>query len=830
VRWKKDGVTYRQTYCAVKRDELRIHSFTSKDGDLGDVVTSQNAAVGGSDVPIVQLEVVPQNGSLEVLVTQQDGQLTMLSGDLQKTPWRGRLSPKVASGAIAILAVQWLSMSDAQKTVMKQRPDLLAGVPSYTSFLVAAFKPTTGDIESPPKLFCGVWSLGDPSRPSNSTAPLEPLNEFEIPLDCFGHSPEAAKAISCAFSSRAAQLHFRSGKVLTVYDLSGLMPRRLSTLQEGLGACHDMVALSPTLAMFSFPDSLRLYDLQFKTIQAAVDLNRVKLKRKRYRSTSDLQTGPIEFVTYFPQSARIVAKRRNQLLAIDLASTSSQTASLTTASLLVNNVGRGLTAPEGGIRHSGQPAKLSIGHVEMAAGFAGGWQVTRKRLEQLAQNDAVTEFEDEFIQDLAKSSKDLPGSLMVDDLPTASSHVPDVKVKYILSKIFKVNATSDASSNGDVDKTLQVKVVFPAFRLILWLARTGLLSIRALHAAVAISPATSSSAFGPDALAAALLEVDPTYSLLIQYLENARNTHIQEQTGTVRLLIRQALAQTERTVENGLEHTGARSQEDEGENETSILMTTPAPDPSATALVKPVTAALKMALSRFGKAASSEISSQLRHLFSQTDVLALIQFLRQQMFQGGYTRSILSLAVPSPPDSDDESTGRPSKIPEEDIPFDAMVKILSSCVDAIGPVGFFGSEDHQDFVESIIPELVSEVTRVTQSLEEAAELTGILRETLRYTESVQRHREAGGRGAHQGLDLISRPQPGSIVTLYSEQAEGDGRTSTVGILPLSLRAERAVSPRKVRKGGGQVSKRSAREVLMLESRLKGRYAFERLIL
>lgn len=137
--------------------------------------------------------------------------------------------------------------------------------------------------------------------------------------------------------------------------------------------------------------------------------------------------------------------------------------------------------------------------------------------------------------------------------------------------------------------------------------------------------------------------------------------------------------------------------------------------------------------------------------------------------------------------------------------------------------------DNETFVDSIIPDLLSEIASTKESLEDAAELQGILRETLRYYESFEKNQEGGAR-SNLGIGMEDEQRPGTIVTLYSEAADGIDGQGEGRSLPLSLTVDTTVSSNKVRRGGGQIRSRSVREKSMLRQRQKGPYSFERLIL
>jgi len=289
----------------------------------------------------------------------------------------------------------------------------------------------------------------------------------------------------------------------------------------------------------------------------------------------------------------------------------------------------------------------------------------------------------------------------------------------------------------------------------------------------------------------------------------------------VQVLLKQALALSSAAALTASEHTSKETESGQlAQSEVQIQsLSTPASDPIS--MPSHLQRALTLALDRFGASPPSTISANLQALFNQTEVLALIQVLRQQLFQGGHTRSFQSL----PPA--ESSANEPAST----VQLDAVVRVLSGCVDAIGPLGFLGTVEHEDFIGNIVPDLATEITHTTQSLEDAAELQGILRETLRYEESIRKHQAVGTHvPSHPDGTKISQ-QPGTICTLYSETGQGQDSLQNGDALPLALKAVNIVSPIKVRKGGdGQTSRRSVREKSMLERRNKSQYSLERLVL
>ena len=762
------------------------------------------------DSPVFLLDLINSSGEqrLKLVVLQQDGTITILSEDLTQTISQKSISPT----SICILAAQSLSATEAQKYVLKQRSDLISAASPETSYLAVVYSRPDATQANTKKIYYAVYAIDESAR-SVHDAGAQPLFEYHLGLTDHEVRAVDTKDRSCAFSPQASHIFLQPGGSLITFDLSGLLPRQISTLYTGFTGACEIMAISPSFAISSHQETLRLFDLKYQTSQSYIDLKRLSLKRKRTSgTTTDAQFGSVEFVTYIPQLGRVVARRRNQLVAIDIISEDDSRRLLNTGTNLIQNIGQGLASNDPRAIAGGKFVKFTIGSVDQDSTSHAGWQKTRERLDELIQEGDVAGFEDAFMGEIRNSYPCSPGTVGIsDDLPAAG--IPDMKYKYLLTKIFRLESTTALPENESTQIRMTLKVQVSSFRLIIWLSRLGLLSGRLVQIAMY---GTTSSAVGeflrPDAVAQALLGVDPSLNLLQQCIENGFSPYVDEQTATVRMLIDQALSFTGdgSQVESGGHQSKAVTRFTDSQIQTSWDESQPNWVPEN---VKKV---LIAALNRLGSAAVSIISPMLRTLFSKTEILALVQFLRQQLFLGGHTQSFRSL---SPLEKHDDNT----------VNLDAVVRLLSCCVDSIGPLGLIGSIDNEAFVDSIIPDLASEIASTKESLEDAAELQGILRETLRYYESLEKHQRASSRPI-QAIGQQSEQRPGTIVTLYSETADGIDGEGEVRSLPLSLKADKAISSNKVRRGGGEPKYRSSREESMLRQRQKGPYSFERLVL
>ncbi|KIW60636.1 hypothetical protein PV05_00837 [Exophiala xenobiotica] len=807
IRVTADGQLLRRSYCAIKLQSLHIQLVESHEKDQQHIKSVKSPELHDQQSPLLLIDVLPHAAD-QVLVIQQNGNLTTFSTDLGRK--LSDLSLRDSGQLnIQVLAVQHLTPAEARKSVLNQRSDILNEAKAHTSYLALAYtKVVTGDDGR--KLFYGIWSIETAeykARPERKS--IFPLLEHEL-------GPEgSANDRHCNLGHLASHLYLKSGPTFSTYNLSGLVPTLASTLHTGINGGYEIMAISPAFAICSFQDSLRLYDLRYQSLRLQIDAERTTLKRKRSRMAAEGQIGPVEFVTYLSHSARIIGRRRHYLVAIDISTAANSKRELQAGSKLIQNIGLGVGLHDEGRRLGGIVPKLAISASAGSAAMNKDWLPVRRRLDELAQAGDVAGFEEVFVNDIRSSSmqSSLPQN-MVDDLPSNRFLIPDVKINYLLCKIFQIVLSPD-SSGTDHPADMGVKVQVPTFRLIAWLSRLGLVSYKAVKRAMSATNPGSKDVLSASSIVRSLVDVDSSLSLLTECLETGFSPYVEEQAGAVQVLLQQALALVADAAQApALDET---EPEESGKQEMQIqALATSTSDP--TWLPSRLQRALIMSLDRFGAASAPTISTTLRGLFSQREVLALIQFLRQQLFQGGHTRSFQSVH------SDTDSASLPA------MKLDAIVKVLSSCIDAIGPLGFIGALENEDFVGNIIPDLVTEITHATQSLEDAAELQGTLRETLRYEESIRKHKSAGGRLPVGGPTAGVNQCPGTIVTLYSEDTKGDDKFQVRDGLPLSLRAENVVNPLKARKGGGPVSKRSVRHMNMMESMSKGQYSFERLVL
>lgn len=757
--------------------------------------------------PVKLLDVVVGTKEKRVLAIQQNGDVTVFSEDLQTTSLEVSLASHHCE-ALKVLAIQSLTPSEAKKTILKRRPDILNDTTPETIYLATTYC-HIDESRSSNGIRYAVWAIDVAGSAFTSRGKaLYPKTDHELA------APGNKGKSSCAFNPRASSVLGRTGQTVKSYDLTGLVPCLSSTLRPTLSGNYEIIPISPAFALCAFQDTLQLYDLNFQSIQAQTNLPRANLKRKRQRGGHEER--PLEFIAYFPQSARAIGRQQNQLFAVDIRTGSSRRV-LETGGSLLHNIGRGTSRDEAlTTNHSNKQVISAISMSQDDSEFLLHWKSTRENLERLAQAGDVSGFEKLFVDDVQKAAVQRSVFHKIsEDLPTGRTNIPDETINYLLSKIFEP-ASSAPTAEADQNGTERgVKIQIPSAKLLLWISSLGLLSGRSIGTIMSSSPKNGETIGIPD-IVLALIEVDPSCELLAGCLSNGFSPYVDEQVTVAKVLIQQALdTASETTVADTHSQVNGRTAAMQPSNSSVNPIQMSSSSSESPWLPVALQRALIASLDRLGTAAASTISTNLKASFSQREALALIQFLRQQLFQGGHTRSLQSIPL-------DGEVPRTVKL-------DAAVKLLSSCVDAIGPLGFFGGFDNEDFIGNIVPELLTEITNTKQGLEDTSELQGILREVLRYATSMKRQRAAGARIPLPPTGDDSRQRPGAIMTLYTEVNEGEDSFQP-GPLPLSLKVENAVSATKLMKDG-RVKKRSIRQKRMLERRNKGgQYSFERLVL
>ena len=800
------------------------------------------------------IDTIPSSEDLDgpanwnVLALHEDGTVRLLTADLKAQLWSARFGPSSGERSFQVHTALWIGADLAEKTILKSRPDLLPIEAGQTGgYLAMIFKEPLSESSAKSTATYGVFDL--PRSPSVSTS-VSSTGAMKQPL--LSHRLLGAgktwleySGSQFSFDSQTLALSVSSGQSRLAYDITGIAPVLTAQFYPPTSVGSSFLRLTPALALCASSDTLSLCDIKYESIQSTTRVEHFGAGKKRRRSGNTSASSP-RLVMYFGKIRRILAHRGNNLLAIDFSRSDAMHIVRSLDSVLIDSVGRGL--PENSAAkstHKNSNSEIGTIHVAPSTDI-GRWMESRSQLDELASAEDLAAFEDLMARELCGSSEHIePTRVQLLQLPRSAHYLDQRMLDYLITKIFLPELQTDkdrtlSPSSSKSSCSLGLQLAPP--RLLQWMSMTGLLTTQRIGEAFLRCFSLSGMTISSNHIVNALMDADVTYDLAVNHFRNHPCLPASELLYAVKRMLGEVVASAtmvehtfivEETLDDRMIHVVAdprTSSADQHLASASDLSHMAQPGPSSTTIQ--TATALLAGLGILASYPAQAITAQLRIQFDRPNILSLIQVLRQQLFQGGHTSFYNSRARPTPPSSTASSPRlEDTKITLTTLTLDDIVKLMSSCLDALGPIAFVTSDECSDFMENLLPDLASEVALACEGLQDTSRLQGVLREAIRYAESSHIQQSSVVTAPVVQNINAAEQQPGTIVTLYSEPRpeQGEGGV-TGGFLPLSLHGKEGASKTKIRKGGGQVVERSNREILGLQDRNVGNYSFQRLVL
>lgn len=835
----------RRTYVALAAPEAEIWCFSEAEQSDGNIrISTAKYAVEDSANPIVYLDTIAANGrqapssTQDLIVVRKDGKVQRISGDLKKLAWNLECCTPSSpdAGPQEILAATTASTEEVELSILKGRPDILSKMARHpteldsTTFLLLLVRYPLNESATRFGVLFQAHLLPDTRLGvQSSTDAAKPLYSIEFPRDHERWSSKANQQVHIDASKGTVDVSFEKG--LATYDVTGYSAQNVFQLQPETEFFSSLRRLSDSKIVAASTSAISLYNGKYSSILQRLPVDQLLVNRKRKRATGHAMEEPIIFVAYFKRLGTLVALRGHTLLSLDTGSNERNAHRREKDDLLVNAIGNGL--PVSGAWEMKKPKHLGLGFRDgglyRKQEDADLWTSRRTLLDQLVDSQNFEQFEKEVALDLFR--------LQADDPEVDEAYAKDfenspepVKVLYAVSKCFTLSSPGEES---DESGSPGLRVTLGASHLLSWLARHDWLTMASVSSAlakftnkdIAQTPLTKGS------LTKALAKTHPI--VLQEAIIHGRSLEISELISVIQEFILDALTTQSQQTEESVPYINGVGEDtpmaDGDQAGPSALAVTPA-STSRKSTASQRRHLVHLALQRLQGKSNAEIVPAMRSGLRSDGMIALIQFLRQQLFLGGYTTSFRAQPLPSPPASPSATEAVQHSAKPQHLDLSAIVKPLSCCIDALGPSSVLTNEDN--FVQSLITDLRSEISSALEGVEEATYLQGILREVWRYGASgTSNGTSTVGADANAASQLEAEPKYGEIVTLYSQTSEEQfDNTATAGMLPLSLKTEAGISDYKVRRGGGQVLQRSAREKAGLQNRAVGKYAFERLVL
>ncbi|KAG7002370.1 hypothetical protein G7Y79_00027g060620 [Physcia stellaris] len=526
-------------------------------------------------------------------------------------------------------------------------------------------------------------------------------------------------------------------------------------------------------------------------------------------ATYGTQSPTLVLLSYVASRNIVVALHGRELKAFQLAtppSRSSASRKRKCDGLLIDSIGRGLPASKRKF-NSMKPTKSSSydGLSCVYDDIDDVWRKQKSEFDKYLADGKTLELERLLYSDVV--------SYIQADKATAPSstarakHNPR-KVNYLISRIFNIeNNGADVivEADGTSKRLIVAKSVHSIPPL---LFNQGRLSD--YHVEIALKhegSMISSDHIKPGSVVQALAHWDKSLQTLLDYLNGPAPFPA---TQTVHVLRYAILKDGQSGLSNGMKlltYGEYNSDENVHEKATHDPNSKDHTDSSKMQgdAENPIGRILRVSLKRLYHCPVSEVTNALRSILSRSEIRTLIDMLRINLARNGWL---------TPYGEEPQAQEY-----QEDSPISVIAHLLSCAIDSIGTGGWImGSSLTDDLIETAetIAYMKAEISAALEGIEEATYLRGMLGEMLLCGKSFKNRYP----DAYRQRDVKNDRSKPTIVSV------GEGGDNT---LPLGLKVHQDISKYKIG-AGGELIRRSARDIGRLKSRMVPKYSFERIMI
>lgn len=807
----------RYTYCSVTSPKPQLLCFSESPNAE---ITTTSINLRKEATPVLHLETFETGSGSKVLALHRDGTVTSYSKCLDNEEWHSSINAGASQSASepSIQATAILSLQQARKTVLKNREDILITLgpledaidPSL--LLVMVRTPAKDANSNSGTLELRIFSIRSPESDTNGLAlgagrKLQSLVTLAMPESSLFVSKESQITIHAA----SGTIHQEAEGTLAVYDLTGSVPRVVHTLVRN--DAYSYLRLSSELIASSRGASLAILDLQYGSLQAEesltlnheIDMVQASKKLKNKWTTTE----NVRLLSYFAPLDVMIALDGLNLLAIQLVTSQKLGGSQKRKrdGLLVNSIGRGTSSMIGSPPSSGEPDEEHISrNTCLPSSDSQEWKVQEAALDQcLAQND-IKEFERLMAAALEINTyqQDEPKPIS-----RGRNSVGQHAVSYVLKTMFSVDQNpSRTDLSGDKPVNLSIRI-YPQ-NIGRWLIDRGLVTLS--HIEMSLKkyqglPVTSKLATG--SLVRALAKFDPSLEILLSVLASPVPLSSQELAHILVIVTRSPDAED---TENQRLLTNSDG-EDSGNKEifqlvhgqTTYQPSSPCPTPLGN---EPNRRLLDLAMKRLHACPPSSVARALKRELSTSQLRILVDTLRMEIARSGWLSPYIeSLETPN------------LNLQQNNSQMRFITHLLNCVIDSLGSGGWIlGNSTSDDLAETAdtIAYMKAEISAALEGIEEATYLKGMLGEMLLCgKDSLKSSVKHNGSTEVQLSALPLKP----VSVALNEDSQ---------LLPLGLKPTPVVSTTKVG-AGGELIKRSKRDIGRLKSKMVGKYSFDRII-
>ena len=846
IRYRRQGTEAprRYTYCSVNTPKPQLLCFLEVSGtraSLREEIENTSIDLGHWPSPVVYVDTFPVPGEESddasehrLLVVHGDGFVTCFSQDLRKQEWStyvnrdSRNQDLATSAQIQCAAI--VSIGQARKTVLKSREDVLGmlgkGLDDPEGCLLLVVdrsipKDMTGEEWT---LTLRVSKISVVKSGNDVTSRLAPQKLQEI-ISMLIPEPHHLRSKQSKFTFHAAfgTLCQNSDGNLAVYQLSGSIPQLAHELNLA-STMSSSLQLSPNLLACATQASFSIIDLPYCSVQVEriltdIDESSRKTQKPKTHNDQPTQGGNLELLSYFSPSDIVVAIQRRKLLILQLATAPLRTDGSRKRKrdgLLVNSISRGSSLveskPSNGVASDRQLKPL--GSYLPLLSKSPTWEAQRAELDRYSSKLEVENFEKAAARALGLEAKGGNNAA----LHPRNRQLLDLhKVYEVLSKIFSASETKRTRREPSAEAPRKLVMHFLPRRICGSLIHGGLFTIHHIERSLKYHGCLPfASNFSTGALIHALAEQDSSSELLSSMLASStplssgelvhilaiitRGSDRLEVTESGRLLTNGDLTESSGSINgNGTQLTKGKPLE----NSTS-----PSPVFANNELHHRI---LSLTLKRLYTCPSSSVTRALKDELPTVQLRLLVDALRMEIARSGWL---------SPYDDNLEASERDYQDNNE---LCYIAHLLNCTIDSIGTGGWLlatstSITDDLSETADTLAYMRAEISAALEGIEEATYMKGMLGEILLCGKNAL---QSSARPARLDQDQPAAT-PAKPMSIPLDEVDSS-------LLPLGLRTAPALSMTKVG-AGGELIRRSARDIGRLKSKMVGKYSFDRIVI
>jgi hypothetical protein len=519
----------------------------------------------------------------DILVLQEQGQLTSFSERLVEELWSSKLSNLVhaaeeptssSTNDFHVRHAELVELDAARQGLLKGREDVLAtlsipGVvpePHTQSELLVVI---TGDDSDTKASYAGskvhIFALRSRTSSHSTGQRAQPQHLLTWDLPASTHTAPNAGHLTSSYSLNPASgiLYQLDNGTIIAYDLSGVSPRIATDLDTAEQSAHSIVSLSSSFLLASSLQNYTIYDTKYGSIQATVPIyqpssTETSSKKRKMITESKSKPSSAHLIDYFGKFGIAAALSGQNLIAIQVGGRGSNSKRRKMAEpLLIDTIGKAVVSSLEPKRFSklDLPAILGKGLADNATNPKQHQKLSKDTivtLDKLLADDDIRQFEIAFAAEVKVNTNmdhvgrererlhAKNGEPELEWIFPADKKLPLFREKalYALSRVFSwatipsVDSTSGEAQRGS--PVISINVLPP--NLFQWLTITGQLTADLIQQALQASSPSEHSVSRGD-LVLALANFDPSLSHLYTLLTHHPRLEVEEVVNAIRLII-----------------------------------------------------------------------------------------------------------------------------------------------------------------------------------------------------------------------------------------------------------------------------------------------------